>query len=296
MLSVPWVKLSLADNRFNFFLNETIFLFSEWSIMLSIFRSILSPPQFQVHAFYFIPEKKQLRTDTLAIFTHGYTSHKGSLTNWAQRLVDKGIPTCLFDLPGHFQGSFLDIKNFADFEEQTHRLFLMALKEFHQYIPDLTSAKLPKLILGGHSLGALMSLKALELEELRQYDKMSFSVGLGFSYSENDKNHLFETDFFQKTLQIRQQLVSSHLSPTTVFPWIKEQKYKLPLKNQHIYLLTGEDDVVASPDKVSSLGKHLTDQSNQVHVEISSRLPHHAPELASSYLAKAIKFGLQQNI
>lgn len=263
-----------------------------------LYRSVLEVGQLKGNAFLFFPSAQREFSPAYAIFAHGYTSHKGSLLNWGTRLAEKGIPTCLFDLPGHYLGGYHDVDHFEEFSAKAHHLFVAAKIEIEKILKDhyplesdrfLDPATKVSLILGGHSLGALLSLKAMSLAAFDPYPKMAIGVGFGQSYSKNNRTHLFETDFYQKTLEIRKQLVSPAIAPEFIFPWIKNEKNNLMLTGQSIFLVTGEDDLVATPDRVQELAEYLRSQQNTVDVEIPQKLAHHLPELAASYLMKFIK-------
>lgn len=246
------------------------------------------------NAFLFLPPINKEVIPAMAFFAHGYTSHKGSLLNWGSRLADLGVPTVLFDLPGHYLGSFHCVPSFEVFRDHAHELFFDAFGKLKRVFLEnfpLDEHKVHEdeltLILGGHSLGALLALKALELPSLMAYKKkLGIAVGLGMSISSGDKTHLFETDFYKKTLNIRQQLVDQHLHPNNVFPWIKKEKEDFNIQGKTILLLTGQDDVVAPQNNVQEFGDRLKQLNNQVTIKVSKRLPHHQPEMAASPISE----------
>jgi hypothetical protein len=138
------------------------------------------------------------------------------------------------------------------------------------------------LILGGHSLGALLSLKALNITEFEKYNKIAIAVGYGIGQHKN--THLFETSFYQKTLNIRRQLVSAALDSDKMFAWIKEEKLKQEIQNQRIHLITGQDDVVVGEGGMEALKFDLESKGNEVTSSEPKKLPHHEPTLASTHV------------
>ena len=113
-----------------------------------------------------------------------------------------------------------DFQSFAlptELSRVTPQLFISALNLF-----DSPS----KVIFGGHSLGALMSLKASMLT------KVDLVCCVGFGLDHPSKPHLFETPLFQETLHLRSQLVSPSIRHEILFPWLKEQKINLNISNQ----------------------------------------------------------------
>ncbi len=252
----------------------------------------------QTNALVFLPEiengeKSEIKS-TFAILTHGYTADKSSILNWPIRLAESGVSCILFDLPGHYLGNFSEVSDFNHFKLHAHELFYTAflslksafLEEFPLYEDKLESEQL-KLVLGGHSLGAMLSLQALMLPEFKDYEKLSISVGLGMA--PKDVVHLFDTPFYKSTLKIREQLVSPELKPDNVFPWIREQKEILEVHAQRIHLITGLDDLVVGNDGMERLAENLLNKENNVTMEKPSKLPHHEPQLAASYVKKFLK-------
>lgn len=231
---------------------------------------------------------------TFVILTHGYTSDKSSIINWPIRLAESGVSCILFDLPGHFLGNYSEVNDFDHFKNHAHELFYQAFlklkasfqEEFPLYEHMLEVDQL-KIALGGHSLGAMLSLKALMLPEFAQYEKRSISVGLGMA----PKNvvHLFDTPFYKSTLRIREQLVSPALKPDNVFPWIKDEKQLLEIHNQNIHLITGADDLVVGDDGMERFAESLLTKNNNVTMEKPTKLPHHEPQLAAAHVKKYLK-------
>ena len=97
--------------------------------MYTIKKTLIRYRSWSVQAFLFLP-KALKETNTLAIFTHGYTSHKGSLISWGDKLAKASIPTLIFDLPGHYLGSFNEVDDFDEFRMHSHELFHIAYLEF----------------------------------------------------------------------------------------------------------------------------------------------------------------------
>ncbi len=235
-----------------------------------------------VNSLTFIPAQDKLKPNMRAIFTHGYTSHKSSILSWASRLSLVGIPVTIFDLPGHYLGGFNDFQDFATFTNEAPKLFVKAQEFQNQQLNQAPD----KLILGGHSLGALISLHAAKLFDIEKY---LFLVGFGMN--DQDTKHFFATDFFRKTLNIRKQLVSKHLDPDIVFQWIRDQKQLLDNKNEKICLISGEDDVVIGPQGADNLAKKL-ELHNEVHLIKPKRLPHNQPEMAATHIFNHLKSSL----
>lgn len=245
---------------------------------MQVVKKYLVHPKFKVQALCFLPDVQDI--DKIAIFTHGYTSSKSSIVNWATRLCEENIPTIIFDLPGHYLGSFEDLNSFEDFTKHAHELFLKA----YEWSQELCGAK-KWLILGGHSLGALLSVKALRLLPSEQ-SKIAIAVGFGFS--PDQKVHLFDTPLFEKTIAIRNQLVSPNLDKDKMFPWIRNQKQHLDVTGEKIHLLCGQNDVVVGRGGA----QHLYDLlriDNDVTLEEPKSLAHHQPELAAPHINSFIK-------
>jgi Alpha/beta hydrolase family len=251
----------------------------------------LSLPWFQVNAFAFIPSLERSVKSEWAIFTHGYTSHKGDCLNWATRLVESGVPCLIFDQPGHYLGSFHEVSTWEDFRDHAHELFgeafrrLIALMDVH-----LGNGQYPQprsIILGGHSLGAFTSIKALELTAFQNFQKVCVGVGIGIG--QRQATHLFETAFYEKTLSLRRQLVSPCLDSKVVFGWLKTEKEKMTVSSQRIHLITGEDDVVVGAGGLDAFIEVLEKNGNVVSFDRPRRLPHHEPGAATPHLYSFLK-------
>lgn len=243
---------------------------------------VLAYRHFQIQALLFIPDELW-DSRPLAVFTHGYTDHKGSIVSWGSRLAKRGIPTLIFDLPGHYLGSFNEVEEFAEFSNYTHHLFSVAA----QYVMENIGWKGNKVILGGHSLGALMSLRAAELPFFEAYQLMILPVGFGFG--PGNGVHMLESPIYAETMKLRTQLVSPCLAPATLFPWLKKEKELLAVNNKRVHLICGENDGIIFDDGVKSMETLLLQLGNQVTVARPKRLPHHLPDLASIHLEQAIR-------
>lgn len=253
----------------------------------------LTLPWFQVNALAFIPA---LKTDTSvkkewAIFTHGYTSHKGDCLNWATRMVEADVPCIIFDQPGHYLGSFNEVKSLDEFKEHVHELFREAYVRLGELLENnLGPGNYPRpenLILAGHSLGAFTAIKALELPEFAPLKRLAIGVGIGIG--QRQAIHIFETAFYEKTLAVRRQLVSPVLDSKDVFGWLKDSKESLTISNQRIHLITGEDDVVVGAGGMEAFLKILEDNGNSVTWEKPKRLPHHEPGAATAHMFSFLK-------
>lgn len=248
----------------------------------------------KTNALIFLPDDLDSLKSTFAVFTHGYTAEKGSILTWAIRLSESGIPCILFDLPGHYLGNYSEVKNFESFKSHSHELFHDAFKalstafreEYPLYEHYLDPGQL-KLVLGGHSLGAMLSIKALALPQFENFTKLSIAVGLGMA----PKNvvHLFDTPFYKSTLRIREQLVSPALKPDNVFPWIKAEKENIQIENANIHLITGIDDLVVGEDGMERFAEVLIAKKNNTTFEKPTKLPHHEPQLAAVHIKKYLK-------
>lgn len=246
---------------------------------LKLIKKTLNINPFKFNLIHFIPDQKP---HSYAIFTHGYTASKGDCLPWANRLSDNGFACSIFDLPGHHLGSYNSVSSFEDFTGNTHTLFAHVLSDLKEHTETTTD----RLILGGHSLGALLSLKALNLPDLQNYDLYAIAVGLGQNL--NVSTHLFNTSFYEKTLNLRNQLVDECLHHEKMFPWIKQEKENLELKDKKIHLITGQDDVVVGKDGMKTFGERLA-KTNTVTMNEPVKLPHHEPTLASPHIYSFIK-------
>ncbi len=252
----------------------------------------LSLPWFEVNAMAFLPSLENGPPKSeWAIFTHGYTSHKGDCLNWATRLVQSGVPCLIFDQPGHYLGSFHEVKSLEDFKAHVHELFgegllrLEALMESHFGFGHFPACK--SIILGGHSLGAFTSIRALELPAFKDLQRVAVGIGVGIGQSQ--ATHIFETAFYEKTLSIRRQLVSPELDAKQVFSWLKHEKETMTVSGQRIHLITGEDDVVVGNGGMEAFLKVLEENGNSVTWIRPKRLPHHEPGGATPHLYAFLK-------
>lgn len=240
------------------------------------------------------PENESCWTGKVAIFTHGYTSHKGSLLLWGKRLTEEGCAVILFDLPGHYLGGHHPIEEFSHFSEKAHTLFIehfliwrqRAIERWNLSESDLDPYRL-SLILGGHSLGALLAVKAMALSEFKAFEKKAFCVGLGI------ESDALSSPFYAGTLNFRAELISPCLRPATMLPWVKKEKSALhllgALSGEKIFLITGEDDFIAPPEAAKKLEAKLTTLGCKVTLAIFPHLPHDTPERATPHLAQLIK-------
>ncbi|EQC50953.1 alpha/beta hydrolase [Bacteriovorax sp. DB6_IX] len=236
-----------------------------------------------VNAMAFLPPQESVKEDRFAIFTHGYTSHKGSLLNWAARVSEENVPAIIFDQPGHFLGSYHEIEGLDVFKDVAPQFFLRAYEYLKSHYPQGGQ----KLVIGGHSLGALTSLMALERELFTVNELLCVCVGFGLPPA--GVTHIFSTPFYKSTLNLRGQLVSENIPPEQVFPWIKEKKEELEISRQRIHFITGDDDVVVGKDGSERLVEFLEEQGNHVTIEKPKRLAHHMPELAAAHIKKFLK-------
>ncbi|MBC7429751.1 MAG: alpha/beta fold hydrolase [Bacteriovorax sp.] len=261
---------------------------------MKIQKNTLDYQDQKTNIMYFLPDLNDEVKPVFVILTHGYTADKSSIITWAIRLAEVGASVALFDLPGHYQGNYSEVYDFNYFKEHAHELFLQAFnglinafKEEFRLHEHFTLPATLKLALGGHSLGAMLALKALMLPEFELYEKRAIAVGLGMA--PKDVVHLFDTPFYKSTLNVREQLVSPELKPDNVFPWIKEEKYNIQMVNQDIHLITGIDDLVVGEDGMERLQESLAQKNNRVTIDKPSKLPHHEPALAASYVKKYLK-------
>ena len=253
-------------------------------MLKQIDKLCLETRNLKTNALLFLPENQSPKH--CAIFSHGYTSHKGSILTWAQKLMDIDIPCVIFDLPGHFLGSFNNVKRFEYFKNESHLLFDNAFRHVQQTFPGHKLSA----IIGGHSLGALMSLKACQ-----EFSYFNNSICVGLGRLEINEKHLFNAPLFEQTMVLRAELVSSSIHPKKVLPWISQLKNHIKLSNKTIYLLAGKDDlVVGGENGVLRMQEALS--GNNVHIELVPKLPHHEPERAGIFIKKLVKnFFLRQS-
>jgi hypothetical protein len=249
----------------------------------------LSLPYFQVNALAFIPAGDKEVQAEWALFSHGYTSHKGDCLNWASRLVEIGVPCLIFDQPGHYLGSFHEVENFDDFTQHAHELFgeaYLRLQNLMEQNLGLTPTP-ESIILGGHSLGAYTAIRALELPLFASLKRIGIGIGIGIG--QRQATHLFETAFYEKTLSIRRQLVSPALDSKAIFGWLKSAKENLSISGERIHLITGEDDVVVGNGGLEAFVEVLERHGNLVSWEKPKRLPHHEPGAAITHIYAFLK-------
>lgn len=256
---------------------------------VQIITRTLSYKNFTFNAMAFIPSSNEEILPYWGLFTHGYTANKADCLSWAQRLSDSKMPCVIFDLPGHYLGSYNEVESFDEFKQSGHECFIAAFNFLQEVLEQKALPK--KLILAGHSLGALLSLKAQNIQEFQNISMLSIGVGLGIS--QHTSTHLFETAFYQKTLDVRKQLVSKALDSNNVFPWIKEEKLKLNLNQRRIHLITGLDDVVVGAKGTQALCEQLQKSGNDVSMQEPKRLAHHEPSMAATHIYHFLKKELE---
>ena len=246
------------------------------------------------NVLYFIPDSDVMMVATVALFGHGYTSDKSSIFNWPARLAEVGIPCALLDWPGHYLGNYSEVLDFNHFKNHAHELygdlFLGLRKHLCNELPLnewMLDPEHLKILLSGHSMGALLAIKAFTLEVFKGYQKAVIGVGIG--KAPVDVVHLFETPFYKSTLNLREQLVSPELKPGNVFPWIQAEKEEMFITAERIHLISGEDDLVVGSDGMERFAKMLEEKGNFVTIEKPSKLPHHEPQRAASHIKKQLK-------
>jgi esterase/lipase len=252
---------------------------------VKILKKTITNDYFSFNAMTFLAdeESKNTSSNIFAVFSHGYTASKSDLINWATRLSGAGINVCIFDLPGHHLGSYNEVRSFDEFTEHAQECFLDAFN----LLKEQARLSCERLILGGHSLGALLAIKALDAPELAAYSPIGVGVGLGIS--QHATTHLFESSFYQKTLNIRRQLVHENIDSMDMFTWIKEEKLQLSLTGHRIHLITGKDDIVVEAGGMHELADLLESRGNNVSRNEPNRLPHNNPELAGSHIFSFLK-------
>jgi hypothetical protein len=248
---------------------------------VKIIRTTLSLSWCEVNAFALIPEGEV--KPEWAIFTHGYTANKNDCLGWAVRLAEAGVATLIYDQPGHYLGSFNEVTSFEDFKNHFHELFECA----YQRLKEITKTDSDSLILGGHSLGALSALKAIELPVFATKKKIGVLIGMGLNLTA--ETHIFDTTFYQKTLNIRRQLVSPALDTDVVFPWIRDEKKGLMTTGQRLHLIVGADDMVVGQGGMEFLKQLLLGLGNTVTSYEPTKLPHHEPQNASPHIFAFLK-------
>lgn len=237
---------------------------------------------FTVQALLFIPERLD-SSMPMALFTHGYTDHKGSLVNWGARMAKRGIPTLVFDLPGHYLGSFNEVASFDEFSNHAHFLFEMGAR----FIEERLGVNFSGVILGGHSLGALMALRAADLPYFSE--RLQLIIPVGFGFGPGNGVHMLESPIYAETMKLRTQLVSPVLAPSILFPWLKKEKELLSLKGRRVHLICGENDGIIFDDGVTGMESMLLHLGNAVTITRPKRLPHHLPDLAAVHVDQAVR-------
>lgn len=261
---------------------------------MKILKDYLPYADQKTNVMYFLPDLDGEVKPTFVLMTHGYTADKSSIINWAIRLSEVGVPCALFDVPGHYQGNYSEVASFEHFKAHAHELFFEAFKGLSAGFKDefplnehfLDQANM-KLVFAGHSLGAMLSMKAMTMKEFDQYEKRTIGVGMGMA--PKDVVHLFDTPFYKSTLKVREQLVSPELKPDNVFPWVRDEKENIIITNQDVHLISGEDDLVVGDDGMERLMESLVSKGNRVTLEKPGKLPHHEPAFAAAHLKKYLK-------
>lgn len=252
---------------------------------VKLVKTTLKNKYFEFNSIAFLTDKgaENPYHNTFAVFTHGYTASKSDCIAWASRLSESGINTVIFDLPGHHLGSFNSVPSFEIFKAHAYECFLEA---FHFLRREL-GYDCETLVTGGHSLGALLSLEALSIQEFQKYKQIGICVGYGLNQSE--KTHVFDTPFYQKTINIRRQLVDPNLDSDLVFPWVRDHKVDIQVSGKRIHLITGADDVVVGENGMEYLAKLLEQKMNIVSTAKPNRMPHNEPSVAASHIYSFLK-------
>ena len=236
----------------------------------------------KTHALAFLPAPDKAPAKALGVFTHGYSSHKGSILNWAVRLAEEGMPSVIYDLPGHYLGNYSKVKDFEVFKTESPNLFAAS----HKILAELSGQEPSNVVLGGHSLGAILALMASKTSYFASLETTMVCVGLGLLPV--GAKHLFKSPFYKSTLNIRSQLVSEELHPDKMFPWINVAKEKISLNGQKIHFITGADDMVVGEGGTQRMVTNLS-PNNEVTMNIPEKLPHHLPEMAAGHIKKFLK-------
>ena len=288
--------VNLRVSRKNVKLKVAVFLGIGYvnAMKIQLIKETLAFEDEQTNALVFLPDPSKDLASSMAIFTHGYTSHKGSILNWAIRLAEEGAPSVIFDLPGHYLGNYSEVSSFEAFQEYAPHLFVGAMNLLRSTIEDerplsahLTETDNHTLILGGHSLGALLALKASTLDAFEFHQLHLLAVGFGLP--PEGVTHIFDTPFYKSTLAIREQLVAPAIAPDRIFPWIKEEKEVLQLPGKQIHFICGDDDMVVGKDGAERLAASLEATGARVSVQRPTKMPHHMPEMAAPHIKKHLK-------
>ena len=188
-------------------------------------------------AISFLPDPSRGETGTLAVFAPGYTSEKSQLLSWGTGLAALGVPTLIFDLPGHYLGNLHPLGSFEDFKNHTPHLFARGLETLRERAGE-RGREAYQVVLGGHSLGSLMAAEAIRLPDFSSMARLL--IGVGLSASPANGTHIFETDLYRETLEVRKQLVAPCLSPDRIIPWIKEDKANVSLSGETVFSVDRE--------------------------------------------------------
>lgn len=254
---------------------------------LEIVKKTIENKYFSFNAMAFVPTEHAKTRSEWALFTHGYTASKSDCLNWAQRLSEANIPSVIFDLPGHHLGSFNSVNSFEDFKEHSHTCF----EDAYELLKETLGTECSTVILGGHSLGAMLSIKALKLDAFKDLNRLAVAIGIGIG--QHKTVHLFESSFYQKTLQVRRQLVDEHLDSDVMFPWIKQEKLDTDISGERIHLITGLDDVVVGEGGLEAFRFNLEALGNQVTFSEPKKLAHHEPSKAATHIYNFLKKELE---
>jgi predicted esterase len=250
---------------------------------LEIIKRTIENEYFSFNAMAFVPTEHAETRAEWALFTHGYTASKSDCLNWAQRLSEVNIPSVIFDLPGHHLGSFNSVESFEDFTEHSHECF----NDAFEFLKEILGTECKTVILGGHSLGAMLSIKALKNTPFSELNRLAVAIGIGIG--QHKTVHLFESSFYQKTLQVRRQLVDPHLDSDVMFPWIKQEKLDTDIAGERIHLITGEDDVVVGEGGMEAFRFNLESLGNNVTFNEPRKLAHHEPSKAATHIYNFLK-------
>lgn len=250
-----------------------IFVYYDKNPMKILKRTLPYQDQ-SIHALVFLPAGE---VKYWSLMTHGYTSHKASILNWASRLLESSHAVVLFDLPGHYLGCYSEVVDLDHFFEKGPELFLNAF----QLLKEESDSTPKQIFTIGHSLGALFSIKALNIPELSSASNISVGLGL---LPEGD-SHFFLSPIFKKTLDVRAQLISPALEPEKVFEKIQIEKKNINVTGKTIHLIAGKDDVVLKGETgIKNINEILIEKGNNVSMNIATKLPHHQPELAAAHI------------
>ena len=104
-------------------------------------KTTLELDEWRVNAIAFVPESSSLVQNALAVFTHGITAHKEDVLTWSTRLAEMGMASIIFDLPGHYLGSFNEVHDLEQFKNKVHQFFHIA---YEQLIAQLGNFAPPK--------------------------------------------------------------------------------------------------------------------------------------------------------